>query len=277
MSLKSKKNKKAILPFPHDLIYIPDVKYILSRFFPMKGEVTTEPKFFIKKNYRHRVKPKYLDLESRRSKITYQPDVYNVIADLARNFGCSHILDVGCGTARKLVSLFPQFEIIGIDYGKNVLNCRKQYKFGTWIESDLENPESIKISEDILTKTAIVCSDVIEHLVNPTYLLENLKTLLDSSPITVLTTPERDLTHGKKHFGPSPNPHHIREWNLEELEKLLRYHKFNLAFLGLTASNDKKYEQKTIIVGIKNNKLENNSEKWKDLKREHTTILKQFF
>jgi len=259
------------------MITVPPVKHVLSRLFPKKEELSTKQAFFIKQNYRHRIAPKYQDLGARSSKIIWQPDVYNVTSLLARKFECSHILDVGCGTAGKLVSMFPEFEIIGIDHGKNILHCKRKYEFGTWIEANLEKQESIKISEDILKKTAIVCSDVIEHVVNPTYLLENLKNWMNYSPVAIITTPERDLTRGKNHFGPPPNQHHIREWNLEEYEKLLQSYNFNLAFLGLTASNNEKFELKTMIAGIGNNKLKNSPEELKDLKSDHTKILKNFF
>lgn len=260
------------------MVTITGIKYLLYRLLPIKEETTTEPAFFIKNHYKHRLSARYFpDVDMRKSKVSWQPDVYPVIEYLGKKFECNHIMDIGCGLATKLVSMHPQFEIIGIDFGENLRRCRNEYEFGMWIESDLEKPESIKIPEKILKKTAIVCSDVIEHLVNPSFLLENLKNLMDYSPVCVISTPERDLVRGKNHFGPPTNPHHIREWNLGELEKLLRYFKFNLAFCGLTASNDKHFEKKTSIVGLKNNNSSNNSNKWNGLERQHTKILKQFF
>ena len=37
----------------------------------------------------------------------------------------------------------------------------------------------------------------------------------------IISTPERDRVHGKKHFGPPTNPFHIREWNTREFEEYL--------------------------------------------------------
>ena len=167
------------------------------------------------------------------------------------------IVDVGCGNALKLVKLFPQFEIIGIDHGDNLVKCRNDYNFGTWIECDFEKSSEIDLPKDILKKSIIVCADVIEHLANPTSLLMIIKKLMDVAPFCLLSTPERDVYAGKDHFGPPANPHHVREWNITEFKKLLNHYKLNLVFIGLTVSNDRDNKKETIIAGIGNNESPN--------------------
>jgi len=170
------------------------INFLLSKKLAKQEQVNNEPAFCIKENYRHRLKPKYFqDSLTEKSGTTWQPDVYDFASKLATRFGCTHILDVGCGTANKLVSLYPKFEIIGIDFGQNLKKCSSKYPFGKWIESDLEKPLSINLDTVKLEKTAIICSDVIEHIINPTNLLNNLKILLNHSLFCILTTPERDL------------------------------------------------------------------------------------
>lgn len=210
--------------------------------------------FFIKENYLHRLKPAYLHKTvNGNESIIWQPYVYQLGRYIGKKLGCTHIVDLGCGSAQKLVSLFPEFEITGIDYGDNIIKCRNYYQFGNWIEWDFEKPDYLQLPKQILENSVLICSDVIEHLMNPTHLLNNLKRFLDYSPACLLTTPERDLTHGKNNFGPPLNPHHVREWNLPELEKLLFHYNFNLSFIGLTVSNNRDNEKKTSIVGIQNN------------------------
>ena len=45
--------------------------------------------------------------------------LYQFVAYLGQRFGCRYVIDVGCEYVEKLVQLYPQFEIIGIDFGKS--------------------------------------------------------------------------------------------------------------------------------------------------------------
>jgi len=210
--------------------------------------------YFIKPGYRIREKPIYCDdMEYAESRVLWQPDVYPFAAQLARHFRCSYIIDIGCGVAQKLVKLHPEFQVIGIDFKDNIQYCQKEFQFGQWIEWDIDKPGVIPIDLNVLSNSVIICSDVIEHLIHPGFLLENLKTCLAYAPVALLSTPERDLTYGLKNFGPPPNPKHVREWNESELESLLRSYDFHVEFLGLTMSNNKDWRKKTLLAILGNN------------------------
>jgi len=211
--------------------------------------------FFIKSDYVSRSHPSYfVDNLADLKGITHQPHVYPFAAFLARKFGCSHIIDVGCGSAKKLIKLHPEFEIIGIDIETNIEYCRNEYDFGEWIEFDLEQPKSLTISDKVLQESTIICSDVIEHLVNPSNMLTILKNWMSYAPVCLLTTPERDLGRGENDNGPPANPHHVREWNMKELEQFLHSFAFQLLFVGLTANNDQEFFKKTTMVIIEKNR-----------------------
>jgi 2-polyprenyl-3-methyl-5-hydroxy-6-metoxy-1,4-benzoquinol methylase len=178
--------------------------------------------------------------------VTWQPDVYETAAELARSLGCGTIVDLGCGHARKLAALHPEFRIIGIDYGANIQYCRSTYSFGSWLETNLEYRELLPIPASILTDAIIVCSDVIEHLIDPRPLLHTLRTLLTRAPAAVLTSPDRLKTHGKDQLGPPPNPAHVREWTAPELATLCAQEQLAVAVVGHTRSNDVSSELATI-------------------------------
>lgn len=201
-------------------------------------------RFRIKKGYSHA--PKYskdIMLDT-----TYHPHVYPFAKHLAQMFDCEYVIDFGCGTASKLVTLSPPFKIIGIDIGENIRFCQKSYPTHSWIECNLEEPEHLAFPEELLKKAILVCADVIEHLRNPLPLLQKLKNFLDYSPVCILTTPERDLVRGANDLGHPANPHHVREWNMSELHNLLSFVGFNIEFMGLTASDTKSLKKNTIIA-----------------------------
>ena len=191
---------------------------------------------------------------------------------MGKKLECKYIIDIGCGNAQKLVNLYPEFEIIGIDFEDNITQCKNKYDFGTWIENDLEQPNVLNFSQEVLNNSILICADVIEHLVNPSYLLKNLKKLLDFSPLCLISTPERDFFSVGNDFGPSLNPYHVREWNSKEFKNLLHNCDFNVAFMGLTISNTKENKKGHILAGLENNKQKNDSldfSKWNYPHPEH--------
>lgn len=210
--------------------------------------------FHIKHGYESRPKPEYFnDSVTETTGYIWQPDVYTLTAILARRHGCSNIIDIGCGHAQKPSQIHPEFMVTGIDFGDNIRYCRETYNFGQWIEADIEQPLSISLPKQLLSRSIIVCSDVIEHLINPINLLESLKLLLNYVPAAILSTPERDLVRGTNHFGPPPNKAHIREWNISEFHELLNEQGFYVNFIGLTRSDTIKNEARTILAVLSNN------------------------
>lgn len=209
---------------------------------------------FIKPGYCCRLWPEYFHDNLREAcGIVHQPDVYTLAAHLGRRFGCSRVIDIGCGRAEKLAALRPDFEIIGIDHGTNIQFCRTRYAFGQWIEWDLEKCSDLAIDPEMVRGSILICADVIEHLVNPAPLLRTLKSLLDHASVAVISTPERELLYGADHSGPPANPCHVREWKLSEFDALLRAEDFRVPFLGLTVGNDQELKRTTILAVLENN------------------------
>lgn len=218
----------------------------------------TAENFFIKAGYRARTQPAYYaDIQG--DGTIWQPDVYPLAAALAYQYECRYIIDIGCGRAGKLTALYPEFEIIGLDFGSNLEYCRERYPFGKWIDVDLEDGSSVNISPEILRESMVINSDVIEHLVNPTRLMQLIRSFLVHAKVALISTPERDLERGYQDMGPPANPAHIREWNLAELETLLSSEGLRPAWCGLTMSNDMERLCKTslaIVPGISLNSSE---------------------
>lgn len=199
--------------------------------------------------YQHRCEPEYfVDSLVVTDGVTWQPDVYAHAAQLARELGCTTIIDVGCGQARKLTALSPEFRIIGIDYGTNIQHCREMYPIGTWLETDLERYELLPIPDAVVEKAVVVCSDVIEHLVDPRPLLSTLQDLLHFAPAAIITSPDRVRTHGVQHLGPPPNPAHTREWTAEELATLCRRAGLTVGSVLHTRSNDAVPDLSTLLL-----------------------------
>jgi hypothetical protein len=206
---------------------------------------TTPDRFFVPPSYVERRTPSYFEDISNR---TWQPHVYALAAAVARRVGATHIVDVGCGRAAKLAALRGEFSVVGIDYGPNLEYCRAHYPDGTWLEADLERTATCPLDARLIGQSVIVCSDVIEHLVDPTALLTMLAGTGAHAPAILLSTPERVRTWGPTHLGPPPNEAHVREWSLDELCTLTVHHGFVLAFAGVTVSDDLTWALNTSLL-----------------------------
>jgi 2-polyprenyl-3-methyl-5-hydroxy-6-metoxy-1,4-benzoquinol methylase len=216
----------------------------------------SEKNFFIKESYKVRDTLEYfVDLTSEESGVNYQPEVYPLAEKLGRYTNAKYIIDIGCGSGEKLVKLHPEFEIIGIDYGANIQKCNDTYKCGQWIDFDLESGLAIPIPQEILKDAIVINSDVIEHLIDPTLLVKNIKMVLNHAKLAIISTPDRELNWGKEHDGPPPNPTHIREWNIDEFTNMLDAYGFTIGCVGTTINNDKELEEKTILSVVVNEKL----------------------
>lgn len=211
--------------------------------------------FFIRSGYRSRDRVEYF-LDETDDTVTWQPDVYPYAAAQAKELDRDVVIDIGCGRAGKLASLageYPTWSYIGVDFGDNLVWCRDNHPFGKWIEADLESAERLPIDPSLVRRSIIVCSDVIEHLLNPTPTLSLIRGLLmEGSAAAVLSTPARECRSGYDTPGPPRNPSHVREWASDEFQALLRATGFEIRYAGLTRSDDASNGLSTqlLLVGV---------------------------
>lgn len=198
---------------------------------------------FTKPQYIARSTPDYFADQT--GDVIWQPNVYKLAEKIQAKFGCSRIIDVGCGTARKLMKLAPHVRKIGIDYGENIEFCQSTYNHSVWLVDDFESQTPIPIPRGSSTGSLVICSDVIEHMIKPQALLSKLQILMQDAWFCILTTPERDLTWGSDHNGPPPNKCHTREWTLEELSQMVESAGFIIGAAGLTQSHDRSSHRHT--------------------------------
>jgi hypothetical protein len=207
--------------------------------------------YFIKSNYCYGKSPNcFVDTVT---DVVYHPDIYQLLPFLSERFECEYIIDINCGDAKELIESYPNFKIISIDYRFYVYESKNKYRWNKWIYNKKDDKINISIPVEILKKSIIVVSDVIEHLVSPKQFLIQLKKWMNLCPICLITTSGRNLVRSKDDIKLTSNPTHVREWNILEMEKLLKHYGFNVAFLGLTVSNDKYLEKKTILSIINKN------------------------
>lgn len=164
---------------------------------------------------------------------TYQYAVYHkFLKSLSPD---SRVLDLGCGYGWKLRYYVSEVteDITGVDLSEPISYCLNTHPIGEWRVLDFEcfdPPNWGKFD-------AIICADVIEHLVNPDELLRYIHHFSRPDTRIMISTPDRVQVRGKYHIGPPPNPYHIREWAYAEFLNYLISRDFRIVSTGFLPSH----------------------------------------
>jgi glycosyltransferase involved in cell wall biosynthesis len=192
--------------------------------------------YCLKPGYIAREQPAADDPGSVPDDVVNQPDVYAAAARLARSYGCTQIIDLSAGKGKPISLYLSEFQVIGVAAPEQVERSRATLDIG-WIAWDFDQPEILRFPPEVLRQSVILCADGIEHLVHPEYLLATLREMLEYAPAAVISTPDRNRARGYADFGPPADPHHVREWNLTEFERLLRAAGLRPEFTGHTRAS----------------------------------------
>jgi 2-polyprenyl-3-methyl-5-hydroxy-6-metoxy-1,4-benzoquinol methylase len=146
-----------------------------------------------------------------------QRPVYLAAAKLLKGRQRRRVLDVGCGYPIKLNDVIvPLAErVVALDQPSVVERFGRSFPRIAFAAADLERP-SIQGKFDL-----IICSDVVEHLIDPQPCVDFIRDSLSPDGYAVISTPERDLLRGADATA-SPKREHVREWNQEELANWLK-------------------------------------------------------
>jgi len=203
-------------------------------------------------NYVSRLEPDYFE-DTLDDSALWQADVYRLAAQLAREAESRLIIDIGCGRGEKLTQFGNEFETFGIDYGSNIAQTPESERH-FWRVGNL-NEEIIE--PKFFDRTVAICADVIEHLPDPTALIETLRNACSTAEYVLVSTPDRDRVYkGKPHFGPPVNQYHVREWTLAELREWFVSVGLPVKWGGWTISNDKRPDQVWTSLLVLSNKHE---------------------
>tara|TARA_R100000808_G_C2149107_1_gene157431 strand:- start:518 stop:1138 length:621 start_codon:yes stop_codon:yes gene_type:complete len=146
----------------------------------------------------------------------FQDRVYAKAREVCERNNCMTVLDIGCGSGYKLIKYFSDKIFLGLELEPNLSWLKETYPHYHFQLSDFDNPPGGRFD-------LVICSDVIEHLLDPDQLLEFVQKL--NFGTFVVSTPERDnmqlLQKGFTWDGPPHNQYHVREWTEDEFEQYI--------------------------------------------------------
>lgn len=186
---------------------------IESKTLEFYDELYNKDNYFIKKNYKSRTK--YIHYDDQNKEDQWQLEVYLHALGLMKKYNLKSVADFGCGSAYKLITYLGEYKTYGLELPINLEFLKNKYPDRTWLDSSFN--KNLDLNIDVL-----ICSDVIEHLLNPNELLEYLQKI--SFKFLVLSTPDRSIMYPKESLfqnGLPQNPAHQREWNYKEFDQYI--------------------------------------------------------
>jgi ubiquinone/menaquinone biosynthesis C-methylase UbiE len=106
--------------------------------------------------------------------------------------GAGRILDVGCGRgfyARAIAALYPQAAVVGVDYSNDYLTAASEHTRGMAVQFARADARSLPFASGEFD--AIVCSEVLEHIVEDGAVLIELNRVLRDGGLLLISVPNR--------------------------------------------------------------------------------------
>lgn len=121
------------------------------------------------------------------------------------------VLEVGCGGGHVL-RMFPQCELTGVDVSGEMLAKARQNLSGFRVQLHKGELPELHLARESFDR--MICSEVLEHVVEPQDILKGMRELLSPGGIAVITIPNDALIHRIKRL--------IRLFRLDALPPLHR-------------------------------------------------------
>lgn len=145
----------------------------------------------------------------------WQREVYLYARDVMKTENLRMVCDLGCGSGFKLIKYLGEFDSVGIDLEPTVSFLRNKYPDRVWRVADPD-------AADVAPSDMVICSDVIEHVLDPNQIVRFIKRL--TIKYAIISTPDRNLIYpaGSPFLrGPPRNECHVREWSFDEFAKYM--------------------------------------------------------
>lgn len=160
----------------------------------------------------------YIDLDC---KDEWQKEVYMFAKEIMKSNSYNSVIDIGCGSGYKLIKYLNEYETLGVETEPCYSFLKEKYPDRKW---DLSGEQEKSFNGEKYECDLVICSDVIEHIINPNDLINYLLNI--NAKMYILSTPCRDVLCNSPKFnysrsieGPPLNPAHVREWTFDEFRK----------------------------------------------------------
>jgi ubiquinone/menaquinone biosynthesis C-methylase UbiE len=185
-------------------------------------------------------------VEAKRSKICYNL-IINLITNKISSERIKKLLDIGCGDGSFIIQFKNHCETFGVDISRSAIKIAKEAGISAY-EVDVSS-ERLPFQDEYFD--IIYMGDVIEHLTNPDFAINEVARVIKTNGFLVLSTPNLASWINRlllllgmqplfsevstaKTFGRGPRSYdffpvgHLRLFTYKALKEFLTYYRFNI-------------------------------------------------
>jgi len=185
-------------------------------------------------------------VEAKRSKICYNL-IINLITNKISSERIKKLLDIGCGDGSFIIQFKNHCETFGVDISRSAIKIAKEAGISAY-ELDVSS-ERLPFQDEYFD--IIYMGDVIEHLTNPDFAINEVARVIKTNGFLVLSTPNLASWINRlllllgmqplfsevstaKTFGRGPRSYdffpvgHLRLFTYKALKEFLTYYRFNI-------------------------------------------------
>lgn len=177
----------------------------------------------------------------------HHADAYALAGHLATRLEAQAIIDVGLGSAPCLET-FAGARSILLDVERQRADGRPGGSGWPWIGWDATAGGDVALTDEVVSRSIVICAGVAERMADPTELMTLLGRLSRRALATIITTAERDRLHGSAPTGCPADRSRVSEWNTAEFLQLLGRHGMRPTFTGLMVGDEARLEKDTIVA-----------------------------
>lgn len=158
------------------------------------------------------------------------------------------ILDIGCGVGYGSTYLadFLPGKVVGVDIDKDAILFAQNSYQNNDLKFQIMDGQALKFKRHSFK--AVVSFETIEHIDHPEKLFSEIKRVLVTNGLLIISTPNKALTSGKSKK--PKNPYHKREFTIDEFKQILNKYFQNVSLLG--EYTDKSLDEKRRLYDMVN-------------------------
>ncbi len=125
------------------------------------------------------------------------------------------VLDIGCGEGYGSYMMIGSAKsVVGVDIDEEAIEHAKEMYESTNLDYQVADVTKLPFAD--CEFDAAVCFEVIEHIENPEAVMSEAARVLKPDGAFIVSTP-----NGAVRTSSRPNPYHVKEFNIHELEQLV--------------------------------------------------------
>ena len=180
------------------------------------------------------------------------PNVYSFAARIMKMSGCKKIVLISCRDSSEFVAENSKFQLLGVEWKPNLKEDTRDFSLRK-IGQPARKLGQVTLTEKSLCDTVIICSNIVEKLIEISPVLSRMQRLMAFAPVCILTVKEKEAEKEEEIHSLKAVQNQFERPNIEEFRSLLNSFDLNVQFVGYTLDDNQTCSKKAAAAIIERN------------------------